>query len=472
MSSLRALQKDLVPHRKFVRYLISPIRKLPPEILYQIFELKYAGTYRGSLDHHKFHLEIKGTSVDCPTLKLTWVCSYWRNLIIARPTLWNSMRLEVDYIERSSKMIDIFHYHILHSASVPLTLYLSGQYVSRLTPVHPVIDELLNNIGRWYRVHLALSGLPEDFSSFRDIPGGSIASVVPILEYMNIGTSALPMRLLSSCPNLRVFKASSISWRTFSRCDFRHLRTFQVGSINPSNIIMANFLRRMPQLKEFYMTNNYTNRSGLTAIPAQSLDPNPYCSTITILSVSLGCLWSGTWKNLLFPCLESFRCQTSHRVTSEHIASFSELASILARSDSRLEDVIFTNIPAKTAKDFLNYHPSISKFEYSGEFGATMYDEIFVLLTVLQRTDMSVVAIAPNLRTLFIDSTQYRLPVDHLLEDICSMALSRSVEPSHFGEEVHGIRVVQLKAMILGRNMENLINELQRRLASIRVSEV
>ncbi|KIK65715.1 hypothetical protein GYMLUDRAFT_70794 [Collybiopsis luxurians FD-317 M1] len=233
---------------------------------------------------------------------------------------------------------------------------------------------------------------------------------------------------------------------------------------------MADLLKQMPQLKEFYIIKEDADGSSLAVTPAQNLNPNPYCSKITTLSVSLGYVWPGTWINLLLPCLEIFKCQASPLVTFEqrHMTNFSELASVLSRSNCRLEKVTFSNIPAKSAKDFLDSHPSTPELNYSGEFGTIMYDEIFTLLTVPQRNDISAVATAPNLQTLSISTPFYRYTTaGHLPENI-SMALSRLPgEPSNRGEETPAIRGSHLKVLILGRKFQSLSQELRRRVPLI-----
>ncbi|KAH9481742.1 hypothetical protein JR316_0006269 [Psilocybe cubensis] len=67
-----------------LRSLLSPIRRLPPEILTEIFEY--------CLPSDKF---IRASPYEAPLL-LTHVCSAWRNACIANPLLWRSLEIAND----------------------------------------------------------------------------------------------------------------------------------------------------------------------------------------------------------------------------------------------------------------------------------------------------------------------------------------------------------------------------------------
>ncbi|KAK7461320.1 hypothetical protein VKT23_008499 [Stygiomarasmius scandens] len=105
------LQRDrLQDYARQQESLLAPIRKLPVEILTQIFSLCHLDSGYG--------LEIrqgvqKGETVKSPILALSHVCSHWRTVSISRPLLWSSIsidfeRLEDDDAERLQSLIGLY----------------------------------------------------------------------------------------------------------------------------------------------------------------------------------------------------------------------------------------------------------------------------------------------------------------------------------------------------------------------------
>ncbi|KAJ7689314.1 hypothetical protein B0H17DRAFT_937479, partial [Mycena rosella] len=58
--------------------VISPIRRLPPELLCEIFAATLPGTRR-----------VGTTTVNCPPWRLAHICSPWRAVAVADPFLWD-----------------------------------------------------------------------------------------------------------------------------------------------------------------------------------------------------------------------------------------------------------------------------------------------------------------------------------------------------------------------------------------------
>ncbi|KAE9397248.1 hypothetical protein BT96DRAFT_798682, partial [Gymnopus androsaceus JB14] len=61
-------------------FISSPIRRLPPEVLDEIFTIccQTEGT-----EESRFW----------PALELSWVCSFWRTFVHSRPNLWSTLRI-------------------------------------------------------------------------------------------------------------------------------------------------------------------------------------------------------------------------------------------------------------------------------------------------------------------------------------------------------------------------------------------
>ncbi|KAE9396939.1 hypothetical protein BT96DRAFT_824013, partial [Gymnopus androsaceus JB14] len=72
---------------QYLKSLISPIRKLPPDVLGEIFELVTADQFI-ELKIHRYRARGIGR-----VFRLTWICSWWRKLNLSRPTLWSRIHL-------------------------------------------------------------------------------------------------------------------------------------------------------------------------------------------------------------------------------------------------------------------------------------------------------------------------------------------------------------------------------------------
>ncbi|KAJ8076349.1 hypothetical protein PM082_000770 [Marasmius tenuissimus] len=99
------------------RAMVSAIRRLPGEILSEIFlRCISPGEYSFSADH---------TGVRARTLNISQVCSRWRTIINAIPKLWSSLHIDLYEIKHNiSSIIDLY---INRSREHPLHVYLADE---------------------------------------------------------------------------------------------------------------------------------------------------------------------------------------------------------------------------------------------------------------------------------------------------------------------------------------------------------
>ncbi|KAE9396928.1 hypothetical protein BT96DRAFT_93585 [Gymnopus androsaceus JB14] len=122
IARLQAQRNQLDKIVQYQKSLISPIRKLSPDLLGEIFELVTAdqfiilGTYR--FGPHSFARGIGRV------FRLTWICSWWRKLILSRPTLWSRIQLRLDDVHaiKVSQFINMMVEVLLRSGTTPLCL--------------------------------------------------------------------------------------------------------------------------------------------------------------------------------------------------------------------------------------------------------------------------------------------------------------------------------------------------------------
>lgn len=88
--SLQNDLQDLKTHMRMAKSLLVPMRKLPPEILVEIF-----------LHHGKLNRVMRTANLasnftaDFPAMKLSSVCHHWRMVALATQSLWSNITLDV-----------------------------------------------------------------------------------------------------------------------------------------------------------------------------------------------------------------------------------------------------------------------------------------------------------------------------------------------------------------------------------------
>ncbi|KAF7357477.1 F-box domain-containing protein [Mycena sanguinolenta] len=90
-----------------LRYLVSPIRTLPVELLAKIFDLAIEGGYRYITHAHR----------------ISQVCSHWRQVALGTPRLWTRY-LDVNLYDKGENAADGLKAWLARSAPLPLSISL------------------------------------------------------------------------------------------------------------------------------------------------------------------------------------------------------------------------------------------------------------------------------------------------------------------------------------------------------------
>ncbi|KAJ7077466.1 hypothetical protein C8R43DRAFT_1083431 [Mycena crocata] len=121
LARLEALIEDLFAQREKVkeaidlkRALLSPVRRLPDDLLQDIF-LACLPTHRDAV-----------MSPREPPLVLCQICSFWRALALATPTLWASLHLPAAYVLDHDERTRAAAQWIERSAACPLSISISA----------------------------------------------------------------------------------------------------------------------------------------------------------------------------------------------------------------------------------------------------------------------------------------------------------------------------------------------------------
>ncbi|PPR07734.1 hypothetical protein CVT24_003656 [Panaeolus cyanescens] len=127
-----------------LRSVLSPIRKVPFELLQTIFMLAFKGQGRYGWNH-------------CPSA-LSGVCRRWRQICLATPTLWThfpqlNMYASISDI-RIQKAQKIFTLLMERSGRAPLHVHIVGSISSGA--LHPLFKALMDEFDRWETAVLSM----------------------------------------------------------------------------------------------------------------------------------------------------------------------------------------------------------------------------------------------------------------------------------------------------------------------------
>ncbi|THV01070.1 hypothetical protein K435DRAFT_655997, partial [Dendrothele bispora CBS 962.96] len=127
LATLRARRHELKRYQGEYKTLLSPVRRLPIDILLEIFSAvcsESGGLYmpktRKVLGQPKDHYIITAT-----TLVLSQICSFWRGVVENSPRLWSTLAVNLALVTDSTKgdgiqaLVDLY---LIRSSSFPLSL--------------------------------------------------------------------------------------------------------------------------------------------------------------------------------------------------------------------------------------------------------------------------------------------------------------------------------------------------------------
>ncbi|KAK1231246.1 hypothetical protein PQX77_005651 [Marasmius sp. AFHP31] len=222
--SLESKRDALKKNADRYQSLLSPIRRMPPEILLSIF--KFACD-ENELGHQSELPEV---------VVLSMVCGGWREMAISTPALWSNLEITFSSAKSKNRFLNnwtkIFMKRSSHSP-LDITLNFPSYHLSPkgLRP----LDTLVRNCGRWRNISIFLNPPFFPMSSFNPI-----RTKVPLLQSLelkdddseeNFTEMMSPLRCLSVAPSLHTLRISpnlldpdelTIPWnqvRVLSLCD-------------------------------------------------------------------------------------------------------------------------------------------------------------------------------------------------------------------------------------------------------------
>jgi hypothetical protein len=185
LESRRRERQALEEFRKLHASLLSPIRRLPSELLFEIFMLLATNSLRRS------------SSRDA-TFVLGAVCRDWRKLALSAPRLWCSIYVDLDRCDSEARA-DMVRTWIERSGHYPLSFGLENFGV---LDNHPVIDIVIRHSHRLQ--HLEVTAPPTAMKILAPLKGRLPMLQSLLLRDPTYEPSSPPCDIFADAPELRM----------------------------------------------------------------------------------------------------------------------------------------------------------------------------------------------------------------------------------------------------------------------------
>lgn len=464
--------RELKKARDTLRYsvdvtasLLSPIRRLPQDILVSIFSILIA---------EEGYSLVLGKGI-CTTLRLSQICSFWRNIISSRPILWSTISLRKKKRMKHCKIqhSQILPYYILRSADAPLTLNLQSSFHRQ-----PELDLLLAHSRRWREVLLGDPAL--DYISFKLSQSTIFSSLttvrfhfrhVQVTWFSNwraptFSADSFHNVLTYLGPKVTTFHGAkiSLSWENFCQYNFLNMKEVKYVGLGGEPGSLAQFFARMPELELCHLTSFTVNdghvRNGI------QFGEGYHHSNLTTLYVEINDFSLGSgWEKLYLPRLTSLLlCSPTGaclvRLKDRRSKLLLEISDMLLHSKSSLQSLKLCDVSAQDAIDFIGSHPSIEALTICACYDKDSYPEtledLLSRLTISSDSGQQSV-IAPNMTRLSLDLHAQGSIADMLTilsDDICNLVEHRAAANLDPSLQISHLQMVELCAALPIRTRE------------------
>nr|GAT48483.1 predicted protein [Mycena chlorophos] len=157
--------------------LLSPIRRLPHDMLQEIFKACMPEDRNVAMSSSE------------PPLVLSRTCSRWRNIALGTPMLWSKLHVVEPAAGTVARRTEAVKQWLGRTGSLPLSLSFAGTRQKRSNDVGTVafLTLLATYISRWEQVDLKFALDPKAFQVLANLP----ANCAPLLRKININCTSL-----------------------------------------------------------------------------------------------------------------------------------------------------------------------------------------------------------------------------------------------------------------------------------------
>lgn len=265
-------KRELISYVEDLGALLSPIRRMPPEIMARIFE------FCGDIGARGPHAE---PSKRAPLL-LGSVCRSWRALSLAIPRLWTTLYLRLPTSGPFVKQQEILQAWLERSRPFPISLWLWNDFLTDDIPVsflRKLTETLAENSDRWKAIFIHFPAYDPDWEYFDAL----VRCHFPNLEELEISPQFTP-------------------WAPFNPEQMPRLRELQVpaGAMPDSH-------RTLPwtQLTHLTLRGGYRTTDVSELLQILSCAPLLSYLHVEISQYRAEGKWDDTQDRITMPCLNT-----------------------------------------------------------------------------------------------------------------------------------------------------------------------
>lgn len=395
--------------------LLSPIRKLPPEILRHIFccfcDMKWLGD--------------KTDGVAGVTLGS--VCAHWRSIVLSTKEVWSKIWISTS--AESRQLLPLLEIQLSRSGNAPLTIEVNQ--CNNDDHSSEIMQLLARHCYRWYNVSLLLDYPPVALDNIKEN--------LPILESLRLNkgyASDSPLLLFETAPQLYSVTLLYHPRQFQLRWDQIHTLSLQWCALND----ILETLSRCPNLLRLSMSINSNMNSD------QMNDLVEVTSQLEHFSIDATRQLNGLpdFENLLnnatFPKVTPFSVSTDLELRAGNLPE--SFTSFISRSSCTITTLSWENITMSPNSwvSFLESLPSLTSLTVSELLllaGESLISNIF-LRTLRPHTISSLNAFLPKLETLSLSISRPTFTVEAFMNAVKSRWLP------HGNDDVACLKNVQL----------------------------
>lgn len=336
--SLENESKSLDGYLKTYGAFLSPVRRLPPEILQEIFIL--------CCPVNTFYEE----GVDAPALILGVVCSHWRRVALATPRIWSMIDVDPQWDIRTMET------YMERSGQAPLTIQMTGTHPGyREDKQGYALAVLARHSHRW--ASLCLDLLPTTLLELN-----CIKNKLPILETLNVETDNLAdldldviSNIFKDAPMLHTLITDGCLDGPGLDLSWTQMRNLEMNSSATQSFIHV--MAQCTSLEE--ATVNHAMGSDVHAVTGSELASLTMMPNVDDPRRGLAALGS-IISALTLPSLKSLHFLTLKECVAPGFPA-DQLQSLFARSSCTLTNLTLDRVPVTSAQtlDILRSQPSL-----------------------------------------------------------------------------------------------------------------
>ncbi|KAF7358810.1 F-box domain-containing protein [Mycena sanguinolenta] len=205
LRQLESRRSALAAYRRDCRGLLAPIRRLPSEILFEIFQLCRPSRSEPDFSRSPDQTYCAMAHLAQDTiLQVSQVCILWHTLVMGTPTLWNIISLHAAAVQGTPRQyestLELLRLALQRSGSSRLSVQFHsfGGHVRRYAPA---LELIARHSARWRSAKFRCS--PHDFEYLSGAKGN-----LPLLSTLELDTghaTSADLNFLQLVPSLKNF---------------------------------------------------------------------------------------------------------------------------------------------------------------------------------------------------------------------------------------------------------------------------